>query len=100
LPKRDAPDLYRALADPTRRAILDELADRERQSLFELCTRLTMKHGIGSSRQAISQHLELLEAVGLVVTRREGRSKFHWFDGAPLKTLVERWPIPEKETDA
>jgi DNA-binding transcriptional ArsR family regulator len=99
LPKED--DLYRALADPTRRAILDELAKRERQSLFELVTRLTMKHGIGSSRQAISQHLDVLETAGLVVTRREGRSKFHWFDGAPLRAVAERWPIPgkEKETD-
>ena len=95
----DRDDVYRALADPTRRAILDELAERDGQSLFELCTRLTMKHGIGSSRQAISQHLELLESVGLVVSRREGRSKFHWFDGAPLAAVARRWPIPGKETD-
>lgn len=85
-------DLYRAIADPTRRAILDELVDRDRQSLFELCTRLTMKHGITSSRQAISQHLEVLEAAGLVVTERDGRFKFHWFNGAPLQAITERWP--------
>ena len=86
-------DVYRALADPTRRAILDELVEREGQSLFELCARLTMKHGITSTRQAISQHLEVLEAAGLVRTKREGRSKFHWFVKKPLKAIVERWHL-------
>ena len=57
-------DLYKALADPTRRTILDELADRDGQTLFEICTRLIMKHGIGASRQAISQHLDVLEDGG------------------------------------
>jgi len=85
-------ELYRAIADPTRRAILDELADRDGQSLFELCTRLTMKRGISSSRQAISQHLEVLEAAGLVVTKRDGRFKFHWFNGTPLRAITKRWP--------
>lgn len=85
-------DLYRAIADPTRRAILDELVERDGQSLFELCGRLIMKHGIGSSRQAISQHLELLESAGLVIVRREGRYKFHSFNGKPLKAIAKRWP--------
>ena len=90
-------DIYRAIADPTRRAILDELVDRSGQSLFELCGRLIMKHGINSSRQAISQHLGVLEAVGLIRTRREGRSKLHWFEGAPLKAIRERWPVSTAE---
>ena len=85
-------DLCRAIADPTRRAILDELVERDGQTLFEICGRLTMKHGIGSSRQAISQHLEVLEAAGLVIVRREGRYKFHWFNGEPLKAIIKRWP--------
>lgn len=85
-------DICRAIADATRRAILDELVERDGQTLFELCSRLTMKHGIGSSRQAISQHLEVLEAAGLVITRREGRYKFHWFNGEPLKAIARRWP--------
>ena len=51
-----------------------------------------MKHGINSSRQAISQHLGVLEAAGLIRTRREGRSKLHWFVGDPLKEIGERWP--------
>lgn len=85
-------DVCRAIADPTRRAILDELVERDGQTLFELCGRLAMKHDISSSRQAISQHLDLLEAAGLVVVKREGRYKFHWFDGKPLEELVKRWP--------
>lgn len=85
-------DLYRAIADPTRRAILDELVERDGQSLFELCGRLIMKHGIGSSRQAISQHLEVLESAGLVKVEREGKFKFHWFNGEPLTAIARRWP--------
>ena len=90
-------DVYRAIADPTRRAILDELLDRSGQSLFEFCGRLTMKHGINSSRRAITQHLDVLEAAGLIRTRREGRSKLHWFVGGPLKAITERWPIATDE---
>jgi DNA-binding transcriptional ArsR family regulator len=92
-------DVYRALADPTRRAILDELSDRDSQTLFELCTRLATKHGLGSSRQAISQHLDVLESAGLVRTRRQGRYKFHHLDTTPLETIIERWrPTRRKES--
>jgi DNA-binding transcriptional ArsR family regulator len=85
-------DVYRALADPTRRAILDELTERDGQTLFEICSRLATKHGLGSSRQAISQHLDILESAGLVTTRREGRHKFHDLDTRPLDAIAERWP--------
>jgi len=88
-------DLFKALADDTRRRILDELTERNGQTLFELCSRLAMRHGIGSSRQAISQHLAVLESAGLVETRREGRYKFHHLDPRPLASIVERWPIDE-----
>ena len=84
-------DVFKALADPTRRAILDELADRNGQTLFEICSRLAAKHGLGSSRQAISQHLDVLEAAGLVEASREGRYKFHYINTAPLEPIVERW---------
>lgn len=87
--------LFKALGDPTRRTILDELADTDGQTLFEICSRLTMKHGLGSSRQAISQHLAVLEEAGLVRTRRAGRYKFHHLDTTPLRAISERWPIPE-----
>jgi DNA-binding transcriptional ArsR family regulator len=84
-------DLFKALADPTRRIILDELTDRNGQTLFELCARLTTRHQLGSSRQAISQHLDVLESAGLVETRREGRYKFHYINTSPLEPIVERW---------
>ena len=84
-------DVFRALADPTRRAILDELAERDGQTLFELCSRLAMRHGLGSSRQAISQHLEVLEGAGLVEARRQGRYKLHHLNLGPLESLTERW---------
>ena len=88
-------DLFKALADPTRRTILDELTEKSGQTLFEICSRLTMKHQLGISRQAVSQHLALLEAAGLVETRREGRYKFHDLNTAPLRHIAERWPLPD-----
>jgi len=89
-------DVFHALAAPARRAILDELHDRDGQTLFELCSRLTMKHGLGLSRQAISQHLEVLAAAGLVSSRREGRYKFHYLDTTPLSGIVQRWSIEDR----
>lgn len=90
-------DVYKALADPTRRALLDELADRDDQTLFELCARLATRHAVASSRQAVSQHLEVLVAAGLVVTRRQGRYKFHRLDPQPLEHLADRWLQRPKE---
>jgi DNA-binding transcriptional ArsR family regulator len=85
-------DVFKALADPTRRAILDELHDRNGQTLFEICVRLSSKHGLGSTRQAVSQHLDVLEDAGLISTRREGRYKFHDLDTTPLREIDRRWP--------
>ena len=85
-------DVFKALVDPTRRAILDELVDRDGQTLFELCSRLAMKHGLSTSRQGISQHLDVLEDAGLVTTRRDGRYKFHHVDTSPLRAILDRWP--------
>jgi DNA-binding transcriptional ArsR family regulator len=93
----DQDEVFKALADATRRTILDELAERDGQTLFEICGRLVMRHGIGSTRQAISQHLEVLEAAGLVRTTRQGRYKFHQLDTAPLRHIAERWPTPERK---
>jgi DNA-binding transcriptional ArsR family regulator len=90
-------DLYRALADPTRRAVLDELQERDGQTLFEICTRLITRHGLTSSRQAVSQHLAVLEDAGLVTTRRQGRYKFHHLDTGPLREIAQRWPTPSQE---
>ena len=85
-------DVFRALDDETRRLILDELSARDGQTLFEICTVLLTRHGLGHTRQAISQHLGVLEEAGLVVTERRGRSKFHYFTPAPLAEITERWP--------
>ena len=95
-------DVFKALADPTRRAILDELQERDDQTLFELCTRLISRHGLASSRQAISQHLDVLEEAGLVKTRRQGRFKFLDLDTAPLREIADRWPPNDtkESTDA
>lgn len=89
-------DVFKALADPTRRAILDELQERNGQTLFELCVRLTTRHGLGSTRQAVSQHLDVLEAAGLVITRREGRYKFHDLDTTPLRAISDRWATTQE----
>jgi DNA-binding transcriptional ArsR family regulator len=89
--------LFKALADPTRRKILDELSDRNGQTLFELCQRLLIRHNIASTRQAISQHLDLLEAADLVIVKREGRYKFHYINTAPLGTIQRRWTGSNKE---
>ena len=91
-------ELFRALADATRRIILDELTEKDDQTLFEICGRLSMKHGLASSRQAISQHLAVLEQAGLVHTRRQGRYKFHRIDTTPLRSIVERWPTDGEES--
>lgn len=95
----DVSDVFKALADTTRRAILDELTERNGQTLFEICARLATKHQLGSSRQAISQHLDLLEAAGLVTTRREGRYKYHYLDVTPLEPIVNRWLTPNRRGD-
>ena len=91
-------DVFEALASESRRVLLDELTDRNGQALFELCSRLTMKHGLTLTRQAISQHLEVLEAAGLVRTEREGRYKFHYIDTEPLDEAVARWLRTEEGT--
>jgi DNA-binding transcriptional ArsR family regulator len=90
-------DVFEALAAPARRAILDVLSERDGQTLFEICARLTMKHDLTLTRQAISQHLDVLEAAGLLTTRREGRYKYHYLDTTPLNSIVKRWLKPSRK---
>ncbi len=89
-------DVFAALADPGRRVLLDSLYDSPGQTLGELCARLDM------SRQGVSKHLALLEAAGLVVTRREGRSKYHYLNPVPIRAIYRRWirKFDETQTDA
>lgn len=91
-------DVFRALDDETRRLILDELAARDGRTLFEICSALTTRHGLGSTRQAISQHLTVLEDAGLVATQRRGRTKLHYFNSEPLTAISQRWPIAREDT--
>lgn len=84
-------DVFKALADPTRGNLLDELAEREGKTLFEMCGRLLMIHGLTSSWQTVSQHLDVLEAAGLVETHRDGRYEFHDIITAPLEPILARW---------
>lgn len=88
-------DVFEALAAPARRAILDVLCERQGQTLFEICTRLTMRHDVALTRQAVSQHLDVLQAAGLLSTRREGRYKFHYVDTKPLNEILKRWRTPD-----
>ena len=89
-------DVFRALDDETRRLILDELVIRDGRSLFDICTTLTTRHGIGSTRQGISQHLDVLEEAGLVTTERRGRTKLHFVNLEPLAAISRRWPTTRK----
>ncbi len=78
-------EVFRALADPSRRALLDRLRDRNGQNLRELCAELDM------ARQSVSKHLAILEAAGLVTTVRHGREKLHYLNAAPINDIAERW---------
>lgn len=89
-------DVFRALDDETRRLVLDELAASDGKTLFEICSLLTTRHDLSLTRQAISQHLGVLESAGLVVTERRGRSKFHYFNPEPLAEITGRWPVGER----
>lgn len=82
----DDPDIvFKALADKTRRALLDSLRERNGQTLGELCGPLAM------ARQSATQHLEILEAANLIATVRRGREKLHYLNQVPLWDIHERW---------
>ncbi len=84
-------DPFRALSDMTRRTILEELAQRKEQTLYELGTRLIMNHGIDMTRQAIRKHLAVLEDAGFVTTRQEGKYKQLAFTGSTQLADVQKW---------
>jgi DNA-binding transcriptional ArsR family regulator len=84
-------EVFKALADPTRRLILDELAEKREQTFFELCARLIMKHHVKMSRQAMAKHLSILERAGLVKSEHKRRYKVLTFNNVPIEKMVERW---------
>lgn len=78
-------EVFRALADPSRRRLLDSLNARNGQTLRELCA------GLDMARQSVSKHLAVLESAGLVTTLRRGREKLHYLDAGPINAIAERW---------
>ncbi|GAA2656224.1 hypothetical protein GCM10010400_11440 [Streptomyces aculeolatus] len=93
-----ADDVFRALADPTRRTILDELTERDGQTLFEICAQLATKHGLASSRQAVSQHLAVLESAGLIRTRRQSLNRTPTPPYGPTRTRSPRTVFPPRRS--
>ena len=77
--------VFKALADASRRELLDRLRSANGQTLSELCARLAM------TRQAVSKHLALLEGANLVATVRRGREKLHYLNPVPIHEIAERW---------
>ena len=77
--------MFRALADATRRALLDRLHARNGQTLNELC------EGLDITRQAVTKHLAILEQTNLVATLRRGREKLHYLNPVPIHEIAERW---------
>jgi DNA-binding transcriptional ArsR family regulator len=80
----DSP-VFKALADPTRRLLLDRLYERDGRSLTELESELAM------TRFGVMKHLRVLEDAGLVVTRRSGREKLHYLNPVPIRLIHDRW---------
>src|SRR3954469_20316518 len=78
-------EVFRALADPSRRQLLDSLNARNGQTLRELCA------GLDMARQSVSKHLAVLEAANLITTVRRGREKLHYLNAAPINEIGERW---------
>jgi len=78
-------EVFRALADPSRRRLLDDLEARNGQTLRELCA------GLDMARQSVSKHLAVLEAADLVTTAWRGREKLHFLNAAPINAIAERW---------
>lgn len=83
--RRDHDVLFKALADPSRRKLLDLLNANDGRTLNQLCEYLDM------TRQGVTQHLDLLEAANLVATVRRGREKIHFLNPVPLQEIYERW---------
>ena len=78
-------DVFKALADPSRRLLLDNLNARNGQTLRELCEALPI------ARQSVSKHLAVLEAASLVTTQRRGREKVHFLNAEPIRAIADRW---------
>ena len=83
--------IFKALADSTRRLMLDELSERNELTLYELTARLIMKYQLSITRQAITKHLNILEEAGLVTSERKGKYRVLLFNKEPLEDLLKGW---------
>ena len=83
--------VFKALADPTRRLVLDELFERSEQTLYELTARLIMRHEVSISRQALAKHIDVLEKAGLVSSEKRGKYRMLVFDDEPIRNAMNRW---------
>lgn len=83
--------IFKALGDPIRRRIMDRLRERPKLSLFEICALSAAEDGVTISRQAITQHLDMLEKAGLIRVEWLGRTKIHSLDPRPLHEAVDLW---------
>ena len=83
--------VFQALADPTRRLILDEFVERKEQTLYELTARLIMRHQLAISRQALAKHIDVLEKAGLVSSEKRGKYRMLAFNDEPIRTAMNRW---------
>lgn len=81
----DSDKVFKALADPSRRKLLDRLCEKNGQTLAQLCESMDMK------RQSVTQHLDLLEEANLVSTVRRGREKLHFINPVPIYEVYGRW---------
>jgi DNA-binding transcriptional ArsR family regulator len=82
---KDVDGVFKAVADPSRRELLDRLFSRNGQTLNQLCK------GLGMARQSVSQHLEVLEAANLISVEWQGREKRHYVNPVPIHEIYERW---------
>jgi DNA-binding transcriptional ArsR family regulator len=83
--------IFKALGDPVRRKIIDRLREQPGQSLFQICALAAVESEKGISRQAVSQHLDMLEKAGLVQVTWSGRTKIHSLDLEPLRQAADAW---------
>jgi|ERR1035438_891843 DNA-binding transcriptional ArsR family regulator len=85
MPANEIDKVFKALADPSRRKLIDRLHSKNGQTLSDLCKGLSM------ARQSVSQHLDLLEAANLISVQWQGREKIHYFNPVPIHEIYERW---------
>ena len=85
MPLKEIDKVFKALADPSRRELIDRLHAKNGQTLSELCK------GLDMARQSVTQHLGLLEDANLISVQRQGREKLHYFNPVPIHGIYERW---------